>query len=109
MNSKPGNRKPTMKKHFQLATLFLAASLAAAAQNSDSRLYRRSGNEWIQEVKGTLPAAKIVKVKSSAGAIRVEGAPQNTIIYVIREHVRASSEKSARLELSRLKFTAVSS
>src|SRR5258707_1511872 len=104
-----GNRKQIMKKHFQLATLFLAASLAAAAQNPDSRLYRRSGNEWVQEIKGTLPATMIFKVKSSAGSIRVEGMQQQNVTYTVREHVRAGSKEAARRELSRLKFTATSS
>jgi len=93
-----------MNRHFQLATLISAVSLAAVAQ-TDSHLYR-SGNEWIQEVRGTMPAAKIVKVKSTAGAIRVEGAQQSNITYMIREHVRAGSEESARREISRLHFSA---
>jgi DUF4097 and DUF4098 domain-containing protein YvlB len=95
-----------MKKHFQLATLFLAAGLVAAAQSSDSRIYRSSsGNEWIQEVRGTLPAARIVRVVSTAGAIHVLGAPQNNVTYIAREHVRAGSEESARRAFSKLKFS----
>jgi DUF4097 and DUF4098 domain-containing protein YvlB len=98
--------KGNMKKPFQLATLFLAAGLAAAAQNSDTRIYRSgNGNEWIQEVRGTLPAARIVKVISTAGAIRVQGAQQNTVTYIAREHVRAGSEDAARRTFSRLKFS----
>ena len=96
-----------MKTHFQLATLIFAASLAAVAQNPDTHLYR-SGNEWIQEIHGAMPAAKMLKVRSSAGAIRVEGAQQNNITYIIREHVRAGSEEAARREIARLKFSTAS-
>jgi DUF4097 and DUF4098 domain-containing protein YvlB len=96
-----------MKTHFQLATLIFAANLAAVAQNSDTHLYR-SGNEWIQEIHGAMPAAKMLKVRSSAGAIRVEGAQQNNITYTIREHVRAGSEEAARREIARLKFSTAS-
>ena len=96
-----------MKTHFQFATLIFAASLAAVAQNSDTHLYR-SGNEWIQEIHGAMPAAKMLKVRSSAGAIRVEGAQQNNITYTIREHVRAGSEEAARREIARLKFSTAS-
>jgi hypothetical protein len=96
-----------MNKHLQLATLITAASLAAVAQTSDNRLYR-SGNEWIQEVRGSLPAAKTMKVVSSAGAIRVQGAQQNVITYTIREHVRAGSEEAARREVNKIKFSTVS-
>lgn len=95
-----------MQKLFQLATLFLAAGLAAAAQTSDNRVYRSgNGNEWIQEVHGTLPASRIVKVASTAGAIRVQGGQQNNVTYVAREHVRAGSEESARRAFSRLRFS----
>jgi DUF4097 and DUF4098 domain-containing protein YvlB len=94
-----------MNKHLQLATLLAASSLAAAAQNPENRLYR-SGNEWIQEVHGSLPAARTIKVVSSAGAIRVQGAQQNTIGYIIRQHVRAGSEEAARRELKKIMFTA---
>jgi hypothetical protein len=94
-----------MNRHLQLATLLAASSLAAAAQNPENRLYR-SGNEWIQEVHGSLPAAKTIKVVSSAGAIRVQGAQQNTIGYIIRQHVRAGSEEDARRQLKKIMFTA---
>jgi hypothetical protein len=97
-----------MSKHFQLATLFLAASLAAVAQTSGPHIYR-SGNEWIQEVTGTLPASKLVRVKTSAGAIQVQGAQQSNVTYTAREHVRAGSEEAARREFSRLKFSTYSS
>lgn len=99
-----------MSKHLQLATLLIATGLAAVAQTGNTKLYRSSGNEWIQEVSGTLPAAKMVRVKSSAGSIKVQGGQQQTNIkYVIREHVRASSEDAARREISRMKFTTLSS
>ena len=82
-----------MKRHFQIATWILAAcavsaSQAAVAQSNNPRLYR-SGNEWIQEVSGTFSAGKFVKVKSSSGSIRIQGAQQSNITYTIREHVRA--------------------
>lgn len=96
-----------MKTHFQIATLIFAASMAAVAQNTDTHLYR-SGNEWIQEIHGAMPAAKMLKVRSSAGAIRVEGATQNNITYTIREHVYAGSEEAARREIARLKFSTTS-
>jgi DUF4097 and DUF4098 domain-containing protein YvlB len=98
-----------MKKHLQLATLLVATGLAAVAQTGNTRLYRSSGNEWIQEVSGTLPAARVVRVKSSAGSIKVQGVQQNNIRYVIREHVRANSEEAARREISRMRFTTLSS
>ena len=96
-----------MRKHLQLATWLLLSGMAVA-QTGNTRLYR-SGSEWIQEVTGTLPASKVVKVKSSAGSIRVQGSQQGNITYVVRERVRAASEQAARREISRMKFTTFSS
>lgn len=97
-----------MKIQLQLATVLLATTVAAIAQNSGTKLYR-SGGEWVQEVTGTLPAGKIVRVRSSAGAIRVHGWQQNNISYIVRQHVRAGSESAARREFSHMKFSTVAS
>ncbi len=100
-----------MKRNLQFATLFFAAGFfvtTAFAQSPTPRLYH-SGSEWVEEVSGTFSAGKIVKVKSSAGSIRIQGAQQNNITYTIREHVRSVTEDGARRELGRLKFTTYSS
>ncbi|HWG50730.1 MAG TPA: hypothetical protein VN669_13610 [Candidatus Acidoferrales bacterium] len=97
-----------MKRSIQLATLLMATGLVAVAQTGNTRMYR-SGGEWVQEVRGTLPASKIVKVKSSAGSIRIQGGSQPNITYLIRERVRARTEEAARREINRMKFTTFSS
>ena len=102
-----------MSQPLQLATLFLAASVAAVAQTSNTsgsgwRLSRQ-GNEWIQEITGTLPASKLVRVKSSAGSIHAQGTNQNNVTFTVREHVRAATEEAAKKELGRLKFSTYSS
>jgi len=97
-----------MKKHIQLASLFLAASLAAVAQDSGTRVFRQDG-QWIEETTGTLTAVKTVKVKTSSGAIAVNGTSQNNITYTVRKRARASSEDAARREFANLRFTAYDS
>jgi DUF4097 and DUF4098 domain-containing protein YvlB len=117
-----------MKKQIQFVALFFAASVVAAsllagsflavgflsgnraayAQSQTPRLYH-SGSDWTEEVSGTFSAGKVVKVKSSAGSIHIQGALQNKITYTIREHVRAITEEGARRELGRMKFTTYSS
>src|ERR1700757_868556 len=99
-----------MKRHLQFATLIFATGFLVSqfAVAQSPKLYH-SGNEWVQEISGTFSAGKIVKVKSSSGAIHIQGAQQNNITYTIREHVRAISEIAARRELSRMKFTTYSS
>src|SRR5260370_12775486 len=95
-----------MNKHLPVATLILAAGLAAPAQAPDSKAYGGTGKEWIQEVHGPLPAAKAIKVISTAGAIHIQGAQQPNITYIAREHVRANSEEAARRTLAGLRFSA---
>lgn len=96
-----------MKKNLQIAALLLATALAAGAQTANSSVHR-AGGEWIQEITGSLPAHKLVRVRSTAGAIRVQGGQQLMVTYVIREHVRAGSEAAARAEFKKLKFSAFS-
>jgi hypothetical protein len=95
-----------MKKQAQLAALFLAAATAAMAQESGTRLLRANG-EWIEEIKGTLPAGKIVKVKTTMGSIQLTGTSQDSISYTFRKHVRAASEEAARLKFANMRITAV--
>jgi DUF4097 and DUF4098 domain-containing protein YvlB len=101
-----------MTKQLQLAAVilasgFLAAGHAAMAQSAIPRLYQTS-NEWVQVVSGSFPAGKIVRVKTSNGAIHIQGARQKNITYTIREHVLAMTENRARHELSHMKFTTYS-
>src|SRR5258708_13242451 len=96
-----------MRKQTQLATLMLADSLGAVAQNSPVRVYR-SGSEWIEESTGSLAAGKTVRVKTTAGAIKAQGGEQNNVTYVVRKRVCASSEESARKEFSLMRLSASS-
>lgn len=101
-----------MNRSLQLAALLVALGLSAVAQTttsnpgstSSARVYR-AGGEWIQEVTGSMPAAKMVKIKSSVGFIKVEGGQQSAITFTIREHVRAGSENAARRELSHMYYS----
>ncbi|HEY6272733.1 MAG TPA: hypothetical protein VIX19_12195 [Terriglobales bacterium] len=102
-----------MGQKLKIATLFFAASMAGVAQTpnsspgSSSRLYRQ-GNEWVQEISGTLPARRVVRVKSSAGSIKVQGGTETSVSFTVREHIRAATEEAAKKELSRLKFSTYS-
>lgn len=97
-----------MKQHAQLATLLLAASLAAVAQDPSYKIFRTSGGEWIEEITGTLSPGKTVRVKTTSGPIQVIGGRQNNIVYTVHKHVRAGSEDAAKRIFARLRFTAVS-
>src|SRR5215467_562587 len=94
-----------MKRHIQFAALIFAASIAAVAQTSNSKIFRLNNGEWVEQLTGTLPAKKTIKVTTTAGPIHVTGGQQNDITYTVTKHVRAGSEESARREFARLRFT----
>lgn len=94
-----------MKKNLQIGILLLAGSLAMA-QEKPANHPVRSGEEWSEEITGEIRAARMVKVKTYAGPIRIQGGPQKRITYILRKRVQASSEKSARRELQRMQVAA---
>ena len=100
-----------MKNYLQLAAWLLTAGILSAGQAAlaqNPRLFH-AGPQWVQEISGAFSAGKTVKVKSSNGSIRIQGAQQSNITYTIREHVVAVTEDRARRELGRMKFTTYSS
>src|SRR5260370_34158796 len=98
----------TMNRTTQFAAFILAASLAAMAQSSAPRVFR-VGNEWVEETTGTLAAGKVVRVKTTAGSIKVQGGEQNNVTYTIRKRVRARSEEAAHREFILVKTSASAS
>lgn len=91
-----------MKMRLQLAALILAASVAAVAQDTAPRVYR-SGNEWVEESTITASTARVLRIKSDVGAVKLQGAPEEKIVCVVRKRVHEMSEQSARREFGRLK------
>src|SRR5438046_9806108 len=49
-----------------------AGASSETPAGSSSNIYRE-GNTWVQEIKGTLGAAKVIKVSTGAGSVRVAG------------------------------------
>ena len=97
------NRKPWSRAAWTLAFL-LWAGLAASADTlfpggdpagSSSRVYK-DGNTWVQEITGSLPAPREIKLVTEAGSVRVHGASQTNLTYVLRKRVRVGSEEEAR-------------
>lgn len=95
-----------MKPHKQFAialVLVAIASVSALAQNS--RVYR-DGSGWVEEITGSLPGARSLKVSTDIGAIQVEGSSDSDIKYTIRKHSYTSSEESARRAFQEFGVTA---
>jgi len=84
--------------------LWLTAPLAA---QEEPRLYREGGG-WAEEVSGSLPAARTLKIHTTNGNLQVTGAAQPNITYVIKKRVYKYSEEGARRELARFRVIASS-
>ncbi len=85
-----------------VVALCLVVPLAGA---QEGRVYREGGN-WVQELSGSLSAVRNLKIKVAAGSVRVEGAAQQGITYMVRNHAYASSEDAARREFNQYKINA---
>ena len=87
-------------------TLLLLVSLAPLAlTQQQSRVYRE-GSNWVEEITGSLAAAKNLKLKVDVGAVRVVGGSQPGINYVIRTRTYGSAEDQARREFESYKINA---
>ncbi len=99
-----------MKHKPTIAAAVLAMALAIThplpAQNS--RFYR-DGNAWVEEVTGSLPAARNLRVEVEAGAVSVQGGMQSDLRYTVRKRVFAASQEAARRALEPFRITAARS
>jgi len=87
-----------LKKKTQFAAVMVASVLLSALPGlaQGSRVYR-DGNSWVEELTGTIPASRILRVNTDIGSVRVQGSSgQNEIRYTIRKRSNTSSEESAR-------------
>ena len=107
------DRRKWLRAAWPLAFL-LAAGLAASADTlapggdpagSESKVYQ-DGRTWVQEITGTLPAPRSIKVATEAGSVKVHGAAQPNLTYVLKKRVRAGSEEEARKLFSNFRIQA---
>src|SRR5215468_10458773 len=96
-------KKPMVKRLSKfagaIATVAFLASIASAQQ---VRVYR-DGGAWIQEISGSLSAAKNLHIRVDFGSVRIQGGSQQDISYVIHTRSYTSDEKQARKELESYK------
>jgi DUF4097 and DUF4098 domain-containing protein YvlB len=94
-----------------LMALVLGVSLASAAQpgaersaSGPSRVYRE-GRAWVEEIAGTLPASRTLRVVTEVGSVQVQGGGQG-ITYVIKKRAFTGSEDAARREFESFRINA---
>ncbi len=96
-----------MKHSTRIATVLVLAAITALpmlAQNS--RIYRE-GNSWVEEITGTLPQSRNLKVTTDLGSVQVVGGNDNDIRYTIRKRCYSSTEETARRSFQQFGVTAV--
>lgn len=99
-----------MKKAFHITTFLLVAIAAMWAQENpaggNTRVYRQ-GNNWVQEVNGSLGGARNIRISTDAGSVRVRGAAQSNITYVLKKKVyNCYGDKEAQRYLNQFQITA---
>lgn len=95
-----------MKKAIKFSSIAaLVAALASLSLCQETRMYREGGN-WVQEMTGSLSAAKNLRVKLAAGSVHVQGGDQAGITYVIHRKAYTSSEEKARSEFESYRVSA---
>src|SRR5258708_28118174 len=81
------------------------AGISLAQPENASRIYR-DGNSWVEEITGTMPASRIVKVHTDSGSVSVTGSQQSNITYTIRKRLNGYSEESARRAFENVRIIA---
>jgi hypothetical protein len=96
-----------LKTSTKFATVLVVVAITALpvlAQNS--RVYRE-GNAWVEEITGSLPQSRNLKVSTDVGSIVVNGGSDNEVRYTIRKRSYNSGEDSARRNFQQFGVTAV--
>ena len=79
----------------------MAFALAGLAHAQESKIFQ-DGRYWVEETSGSIGAARNLKVVADAGSVKIQGAGQPNVTYVIRKRVAAgiSLLSSVRIRLS---------
>jgi DUF4097 and DUF4098 domain-containing protein YvlB len=85
-----------LKRHTQLATVLVFAAITAMPMLAQNSRVFREGNAWVEEITGSLPQVRNLKVVTEIGSINVNGGSNNEITYTIRKRSNTSSEDAAR-------------
>jgi hypothetical protein len=93
-----------IRKQTALPILMLALVTVGVAQTDGASKVYRDGNSWVEEMSGSVPASRLIKIHTNVGSVSVTGAQQSNIItYTIRKRVNESSEQGARRAFENLR------
>lgn len=97
-----GGKATTLKRSIQIATAALALLVTLPLCAQTSRIYRE-GNAWVEEVTGSAPASRVLRIATDAGSVNVTGGTQREVTYTVRKRVYVASEDEARRALARFR------
>ncbi len=93
------------RRRWKAAAALLAMAFAIPLWAQESRVYR-DGNSWVEEITGTLPASRQVRITTDVGSVQVQGS-SSSVTYVIRKRSYAGSEEAARRQFEQMRISAV--
>ena len=96
-----------MKNKLKLGILIAVAVLwARPSVAQDSKIWQ-DGQDWVQVVTGTLPAARVLKVTTPIGSVQVTGGSQKGIQYTVTKRI-CMGEAEARRQLETFRVSSAS-
>ena len=82
--------------------VLFAVTLPLCAQQQ--KIYRE-GNTWVEEVSGTLPTARELRINTDIGSVEVQGNSPH-ITYVVRKRSYLPSPEAAKRQFDQLRISA---
>lgn len=96
--------KAITKFSLSLCAVVVLFTIGIPLWAQQSRVYR-DGNTWVEEITGTLPAARELHVFTDIGSVQVQGNSPH-ISYLIRKRSYAPTEKLARRQFGEFHISA---
>ncbi|MGA2905713.1 MAG: hypothetical protein ABSD98_17960 [Candidatus Korobacteraceae bacterium] len=88
-----------------LCASVVVLSIAIPLCAQQSRIYR-DGNSWVEEITGTMPVARELRVTTDLGSVQVQGNSPR-ISYIIRKRSYAPTPEAAKRQFKRLRISAM--
>jgi hypothetical protein len=96
-----------LRRYSQIATVLVLAAITALPMLAQNSRIFREGDGWVEEISGTLPQSRNLKVNTDVGSVQVQGGGDGDIRYTIRKRCYSSSEDTARRSFQAFGVTAV--
>ncbi len=100
-----GVRRAAGSRKWTTAAALFAMAVAIPLWAQQSRVYR-DGNSWVEEITGTLPPSRQVRVTTDVGSVQVQGSSPR-VTYVIRKRSYAPSQEAARRQFEQMRVSAI--